>query len=51
MVRITFFYEVLNETGELLNEGSTTLVFVDEITRKPRKAPKELLEQLKPYFK
>lgn len=48
--RITFYYEILNENEELLNEGSTTLVFVDETTRKPRKAPKELLDQLKPFF-
>ncbi|MCB2196119.1 MAG: acyl-CoA thioesterase [Bacteroidetes bacterium] len=49
--KITFHYEILNEEGVLLNEGNTTLVFVDETTRRPRKAPKELLDQLKPYFK
>lgn len=49
--KITFHYEILNQDGVLLNEGNTTLVFVDETTRRPRKAPKELLEQLKPYFK
>ena len=49
-VRISFYYEVLNEKEELLNEGSTMLVFVDEKTRKPRKAPEELILQLKPYF-
>lgn len=48
--RIIFFYEILNEEGTLLNEGSTSLVFVDEQTRKPKRAPKELLDQLKPYF-
>jgi len=50
-VRITFHYEVYNEQGELLNEGSTMLIFVDETTRKPKRAPKELLDQLEPYFK
>lgn len=49
--KITFHYEILNEEGVLLNEGNTTLVFVDETTRRPIKAPKELLDQLKPYFK
>jgi len=49
-VRIYFYYEVFNEKEELLNEGSTMLVFVDEKTRKPRKAPEELILQLKPYF-
>ncbi len=49
--KITFHYEILNENHVLLNEGNTTLVFVDETTRRPRKAPKELLDQLIPYFK
>jgi acyl-CoA thioester hydrolase len=49
--KITFHYEIVNEEGVLLNEGNTTLVFVDETTRRPRKAPKEILDQLKPYFK
>ncbi|HAF31235.1 MAG TPA: thioesterase [Bacteroidales bacterium] len=49
-IRITFYYEVLNENNELLNEGTTMLIFVDEKSRRPRKAPEELIEQLKPYF-
>lgn len=49
-VKITFYYEVLNEENELLNEGTTMLVFVDENTRKPRKAPDDLLNQLEKYF-
>jgi acyl-CoA thioester hydrolase len=50
-VRITFYYEVLNEKKELLNEGTTMLIFVDEKTRRPRKAPDELLKKLEQYFK
>ena len=50
-IRITFYYEILNEKEELLNEGSTMLIFVDEKTRKPKKAPEELIKQLDPYFK
>ncbi len=49
-VRIHFFYEVFNDAGDLLNEGNTMLVFVDEITRKPRKAPEDLIKQLNRYF-
>lgn len=49
-VKITFYYEVLNEKMELLNEGTTTLFFVDEKTRKPRKAPQDLVDQLKPFL-
>ena len=48
--RITFYYEIFNENNDLLNQGTTTLVFVDEKTRKPRRAPEKLTEQLKPYF-
>ena len=49
-MRITFNYEVYNEQNELLNEGETTLVFIDSETRKPRKAPEELLQKLKLHF-
>jgi len=48
--RITFYYEVFNEQNELLNQASTTLVFIDEKSRKPRKAPEELMKSLSPYF-
>ena len=49
-VRITFRYEVLNASGDLLNEATTTLVFVDMATGRPRPALKELLDALAPYF-
>jgi len=49
--RITFNYEVYNQQNELLNNGSTTLVFIDEKTRKPRRAPDELIKHLSPHFK
>jgi len=48
--KITFFYEIYNVKGELLNKGETTLVFIDEKSRKPRRAPSELLKQLETYF-
>ncbi len=38
--RITFKYEIFNESGSLLNIGETVLVFVDKETFKPCKAPK-----------
>jgi len=50
LARITFFYQVFNQNNELLNEGSTTLVFVDEKTRRPRKAPEDLLNSLTKHF-
>lgn len=48
--KITFFYEIYNEKDELLNQGETTLVFVDEKSRRPKRAPSDLLKQLEPYF-
>jgi acyl-CoA thioester hydrolase len=45
--RITFFYEIFNDKGVKLNEGETTLVFVDSKTGRPTLAPKEFLEKLR----
>lgn len=49
-VRIHFRYEVLGPDGTLLNEASTTLVFVDAATGRPKRAPEELVKALEPYF-
>ena len=48
--KITFHYEVFNEQKRLLNRGETTLVFVDAQTRRPRRAPKALMDALTEYF-
>ncbi|HAN19856.1 MAG: thioesterase [Bacteroidetes bacterium GWC2_33_15] len=50
LARITFYYQIFNQNNELLNEGTTTLVFVDEKTRRPRKAPEDLLKSLVKHF-
>lgn len=50
-VRITFRYELFNEQHALLTEGTTTLVFIDAATGKPRRAPDELVKALASYFK
>lgn len=49
-VRFTFHYQVLGPEDALLTEASTTLVFMDRATRRPRRAPQELLDALAPYF-
>lgn len=49
-IRLKFQYKCFNSEGELLNEGETTLVFVDTKTGKPCKAPADFLQALKPYF-
>jgi acyl-CoA thioester hydrolase len=49
-VRITFYYEIYNDNNELLNEGTTMLIFVNEKTQRPMKAPDILIKQLEKYF-
>lgn len=49
-VKIIFDYQIHNEEGELIAEGDTILVFTDNNTRRPRRAPEKLIEGLKRYF-
>jgi acyl-CoA thioester hydrolase len=49
-VRITFYYDLYNPSGELLNSAETTLVFVDKETKRPVKAPEDLLKAMRGYF-
>ncbi|KUK59207.1 MAG: 4-hydroxybenzoyl-CoA thioesterase, partial [Bacteroidetes bacterium 38_7] len=37
--QITFSYRIYNQNNHLINEGLTTLVFVNRSTMKPRRAP------------
>ncbi|MCB0761575.1 MAG: acyl-CoA thioesterase [Flavobacteriales bacterium] len=48
--RITFHYTTLNEKGEVLNEGETTLVFVDEQSKRPVRMPEDLEAVFAPHF-
>jgi acyl-CoA thioester hydrolase len=48
--RLKFEYEMYNAAGEKINEGETTLVFVDAKVKRPCGAPKEFVEALRPYF-
>ncbi|MFC3197970.1 acyl-CoA thioesterase [Parapedobacter deserti] len=49
-VKIRFDYELFNQSGELLNTGSTVLVFVNIKRKKPCMPPADFLKQLKEYF-
>lgn len=49
-VRIKFEYEVYNEASELINTGTTQLVFVDMQKNRPCKAPSVFMKQMEPYF-
>ncbi len=47
--RIKFNYQCFND-DLLLNEATTTLVFVNIQTGKPRQAPEDFLEKISQYF-
>lgn len=46
MARITFHYEIFNESDELLNTGSTSLGFIHSDTRRPSRCPAWFVEML-----
>lgn len=48
--RIKFNYEIFNQHDVLLNQASTTLVFVNTQNGKPVPAPDYILNELKKYF-
>ncbi len=49
-VRILFNYEIINEIGKLVVTGNTTLIFMNNNTRKPTRPPVVFIEKIKPYF-
>lgn len=49
-VRMTFDYEIFNEAEELINIGSTTLVFFDMEKKKPCHPPTYFMENIAQYF-
>jgi acyl-CoA thioester hydrolase len=48
--KIEFAYQIKNEQGLLINEGKTTLVFIDLESKKVIKAPEFILNALQPYY-
>ncbi len=49
-VRITYQYEIYNESGTKLNEGETQLVFIDMQRNKPTRIPEVMKNLLLPYY-
>ena len=49
-LRIHFRYELYNEKEELINEGETTLVFIDKEKNKPCLPSADFLARLGAYF-
>jgi acyl-CoA thioester hydrolase len=50
-IRITFEYEIYNEEGECINNGVTTLVFIDKQSGRPIRRPQVMADLLEQYFK
>ena len=47
---IQFSYRIKNAEGQLINEGKTTLVFMNMLQKKVIKAPEWIINALRPYF-
>lgn len=50
-LKILFQYEIFNESGQLLNKGETTLVFINMKTNRPVRMPEVMGKLLEGYFK
>ena len=48
--KIQFSYRIKNTEGQLINEGKTTLVFMNMLQKKVIKAPEWIVNALMPYF-
>jgi acyl-CoA thioester hydrolase len=49
--RLQFSYQTFNADGVLLNEASTTLVFINRETGRPCRAPSEMLKMMESRFR
>jgi acyl-CoA thioester hydrolase len=49
-VRMYFDYEIYNEEEELINIGSTTLVFFDMVKKRPCHPPVEFMNKIAHFF-
>lgn len=49
-IKMLFEYQVKNQAGELINEGSTTLVFLNKESQKPVRAPESLISVMKSFY-
>lgn len=49
-VRITFQYQIYNESGKLIHRGTTLLAFVNQKSGRPSRPPEAFMNVLKPFF-
>lgn len=47
LIKIEFDYEIFNTKNERINKANTVLVFTDAATKKPVKAPEELIQKIR----
>jgi len=47
LIKIEFDYELFNSKNERITKANTVLVFTDEATKKPIKAPEELIQKIR----
>jgi acyl-CoA thioester hydrolase len=50
-IRMNFEYELYNEDQELINIGSTTLVFFDMVKKKPCQPPRYFMDNIVHFFR
>lgn len=48
--RAVIHYEIRNSANELICEGETTLVFVDQKSKRPMRCPEFILDVFRPFF-
>lgn len=49
-LKIRYEYDIYNEEGTLLNQGETSLVFINMKTNRPVRIPEQMSALLLPYF-
>lgn len=48
--KMNFTYEITNEKGELINQGETTLAFINMENGRPRRLPDVMKKIFEPWF-
>ena len=49
-VKMLFEYKVYNQEDKLINEGQSTLAFINKANQRPVRAPESLLDIMKPFY-
>ena len=50
LVRMKFYYELFDNEKQLINKGSTTLIFYDPILKRPIRAPQHFIDKIQKFF-